>query len=114
MLDISLDKNIFVFNELDAAIQELDILFNTENTELIGDTNYGTNWWQYLWNLTPLEEDLQRYLQEKIYGTYYVPKFNPVIEVQHLDGTENSIYYIKISLYDNRGKELTVQQYELK
>ena len=114
MLDISIDNNVFIFNELDAAIQELDILFNTENTELIGDTNYGTNWWQYLWNLTPLEENLHQYILDKINSTYYVGKFNPEVEVQHLVGTENSIYHIKITLHDNRGNELTIQQYELK
>ena len=114
VIDISLDKGIFIQNPLDAAIQELDMLFNTENTELIGYTDYGTNWWSFLWNLTPMETTLKDYINEKIYGTFFVKEFNPVVEVQHLDGTENSIYYIKITLYNNSGKELTVQQYELK
>ena len=45
---------------------------------------------------------------------YFVPNFNPSVEVQHLDGTENSIYYVKITLYDSQGNELTIQQYEIK
>lgn len=114
MIDISLDRNIFVYDELSAAIQELDLMFNTENTELIGYTTYGTNWWTFLWNLTPLESELQKYITEKMYEMYFVPNFNPSVEVQHLDGTENSIYYVKITLYDSQGNELTIQQYEIK
>ena len=50
MYDISINSNnLFVTDKIDAAIQELDLLFNTEPTELIGDVNYGTNWYNYLW-----------------------------------------------------------------
>jgi hypothetical protein len=114
MIDISLDTNMFLTDPINAAVQELDMLFNTENTELIGYPTYGTNWWQYLWELTPLETDLKQYITEKIRETYYVKEFDPVVEVQHINGTENSIYYIKISLHDKQGNEITIQQYELK
>ena len=36
MIDLALTGDIIIDNELDEALQELDILFNTENTELIG------------------------------------------------------------------------------
>lgn len=114
ILDISLNSNIFVTNKLDAAIQELDLLFNTENTELIGDTSYGTNWWTYLWELTPLESDLHNYINGLLNTTYFVSQFERSIEVMHTPGTENSIYYIKIVLFDNEGNAVTLQQYELK
>ena len=114
MIDFALDSRIFLNNEFDIAMQELDILFNTENTELIGYATYGTNWWTVLWNLTPLESELQKYITEKMYEMYFVPNFNPTVEVQHVDGTENSIYYVKITLYDSQDNELTIQQYEIK
>lgn len=115
MLDISLQDDLFVTNELDAAVQELDMMFNTENTELIGYTDYGTNWWTYLWELTPLETDLRQYILEKISQMYYVPNFNPKVEVQFQQGTENSIYYVKITLTDkNTGEDLSIQQYVIK
>jgi len=114
MIDISLDKDLFLNNEIDAAVQELDMIFNTENTELIGYPQYGTNWWQYLWELTPLETDIQQYIYDKIYESFFIKEFNPEVEVQHINGTENSIYYIKITLNDKEGKPITIQQYELK
>ena len=66
MLDLALDTRIFINNELDAALQELDMIFNTENTELIGYPQYGTNWYQFLWQLDYSPEDLQKYVYEKI------------------------------------------------
>lgn len=115
MIDISLEKDLFIQNDLDAAVQELDMLFNTENTELIGYTDYGTNWWTYLWTLTPLEEDLYAYIMEKIAGTYFCSQFVTDVEVRFLQGTENSIYHIKITLKDKYTlEELSIQQYEIK
>lgn len=114
MIDISLESDIFITNEVDAAVQELDMLFNTENTELIGYSDYGTNWWQYLWSLTPLDSDLEQYVIRKIMDTIYVSRFNPIVTVKSEKGIENSIYYIKIELHTDNGETLTVQQYELK
>lgn len=113
MLDISLNSDIFVKDKLDAAIQELDMIFNTENTELIGYPTYGTNWWTYLWELTSLESDLQKYIEDKIAETFFLSQYITVVEVQFVRGTENSIYYVKITIKNNNGEELTVQQYEL-
>ena len=36
MIDLALDGRVMIHSELDEAIQELDLLFNTENTELLG------------------------------------------------------------------------------
>ena len=72
MYDISINgNNLFVTDKIDAAIQELDLLFNTEPTELIGDVNYGTNWYNYLWSLTPMSNDLKSYITNKISQTYF-------------------------------------------
>jgi hypothetical protein len=114
MIDISLGNDIFITNKVDAAVQELDMLFNTENTELIGYSDYGTNWWQYLWSLTPLDSDLERYVIHKIMDTMFVSQFNPKVTVKSEKGVENAIYYIKIELYTNDGETISVQQYELK
>lgn len=115
MIDISLNDDIFINTELDAAIQELDMLFNTENTELIGDTTYGTLWEDFLWQLTPSINELKQYISNKLAGTYFLSSFNPQVEVEFENGTERSIYYVKIILTDpNTGETVNIQQYELK
>ena len=71
MIDFALDSRIFLNNEFDIAMQELDILFNTENTELIGNPQFGTNFEQFLWQLNPSPNELKRYINEKISGTMF-------------------------------------------
>lgn len=115
MYDISLNNNLFVTDKIEAAIQELDLLFNTEQTELIGDTEYGTNWYNYLWSLTPMVGDLKTYITSKINQTYFASQFIPIVEVEFKQAETNAIYYIKISLTDpNTNETVTEQQYKIK
>lgn len=113
MIDISLNDDLFITDKVDAAVQELDMLFNTEQTELIGCTDYGTNWWSYLWELTPLVDDIKAYITQKISETYFASQYITVIDVQFVQGTERAIYYIKITLQTPDGEEVATQQYEL-
>ena len=46
MIDLAIDSKVFITNEFDAAMQELDIILNTTNTELIGYPSFGTNFEQ--------------------------------------------------------------------
>ena len=68
MVDLALTDNIFTESKIEEAIQELDILFNTVPTELIGDTTYGSNFLQFLWSLTPMEESITKYIYDRIAG----------------------------------------------
>ena len=52
MLDLALDDRIFLNDPIDCAVQELDLILNTNCTELIGYTDYGTNFEQFLWQMT--------------------------------------------------------------
>ena len=99
MLDLALDNKIFIENTLDAAIQELDLLFNTECTELIGNTQYGVSLDQFLWTLTPTTESLKQYISEKLSTLFYLKYFNYNFDVEFLEGEYRSIYRLKIDLY---------------
>lgn len=116
MYDISINSNnLFVTDKIDAAIQELDLLFNTEPTELIGDVDYGTNWYNYLWSLTPMSNDLKNYIINKISQTYFASQFTPIVDVDFIQGNNTSVYVIKISLTDpNTHETVITQQYEIK
>ena len=98
MIDISLDRNIFVYDELNAAIQELDLMFNTENTELIGNPQFGTNFEQFLWQLNPSPNELKRYINEKISGTMFLSRYTTNIEVNIVNGNYRNIYVVDISV----------------
>lgn len=100
MLDLSLDYKIFIKNELDAAVQELDILFNTENSELINDPGFGMYFEQFLWEMTPSPNALKNYIIEKINDTYFLKDQKVEIDVSVQKGEFRFIYNILISIED--------------
>ena len=105
MYDLSLGDSLFIDNKLDAVLQELDILFDTENTELIGYPYFGTNFEQFLWQMTPSVESLKAYINEKIRdNTLFLSQMNVEVEVVILEGELRNIYNVLITMEDPYSK----------
>jgi hypothetical protein len=101
VLDLAIDNRVLLTTELDCALQEIDMLLNTENTELLGYTNYGVNMEQFLWTLTPTTNELRKYINEKLANfTTYVTRFNYEVHCFRYDGEYRSIYVVNITLKD--------------
>jgi len=99
MIDLALDNSIFINSNVKEALQELDILFNTENSELIGYPEYGSNFEQYLWQMTPSPNALKNYIEELIEKhTLFVKKFDVIVNVNVLEGEYRGIYNVIIIL----------------
>ena len=112
--DLALDDSVFITDDVTAALQELDLLFNTDPTEVLGNTSYGLFLEQFLWNLNPDTERLKGYIQNKLNTEcYYLNKFDYEVKVYEADDSENmkniigdiqcdpsSTYIILINLYD--------------
>lgn len=100
MIDLALANNIIITDQLDAAVQELDILFGTTQTELLGDVSFGSNFYTFLWELTPTTNSLKEYITNLISeNTYYAKQFSPEVEVQYASVPgEESVYYTMITL----------------
>jgi hypothetical protein len=113
MIDLSLDYNVFINSEFDAALQELDLLFNTETTELINNTTFGTNFEQFLWQLTPATQSLKQYISEKINETMFLSKFVKDIKVEVYKGEIRMIYDVQISISDDNGNK-TIKKYQFR
>ena len=107
MIDLSLDHRVILNSEFDAGLQELDLLFNTETTELINDPTFGTNFEQFLWQLTPATSALKKYIIEKINDTYFLSKMNYDVEANLYKGEIRMIYDVQIHIEDNRGNKTT-------
>lgn len=101
MLDLSLQNNVFITDTMSAFLQEIDILFNTTNTEMLGYTEFGTNFEVYLWNLMPGNNELKEYVNNKLNETYYKKFFNVDVNVEILEGTERDIYCVQIIVHSN-------------
>lgn len=113
MLDLAIDNRIFIENKLDAAIQELDLLFNTENTELIGNVDFGVSLDQFLWTLTPTTESFRQYISEKLSKLFYLKFFNYNFDIEFLEGEFRSIYRLKIDIYLDNNEKLQ-KEYEFR
>ena len=99
MTDFALDDSVFIESNVAAALQELDILFNTENTELIGYPTYGVNFEQFLWQLSPSPNALKSYIEEHIEKyTFFCRDFDVVVNVNILEGEYRNIYNVMIML----------------
>lgn len=102
IFDVGLTENVLINNKLDAAIQELDILFNTENTQLLGVPEYGVNFMQFLWSLTPAVDSIERYIKNKITTcTFYLAKMSYDINAEFVYTGEEAAYIIHFKLYYN-------------
>lgn len=109
-LDLSLDNRIMLNTKLDCAIQELDMLFNTTNTEIIGKPEYGTNFEQFLWQLTPSTDELRKYIYQKIKDTYFVSQYEVDINIRTELGELRDIYYVEITLKtDSEDEEIKMK-----
>lgn len=102
MIDLALDATVFIDEPIKAALQEIDMLFNTEQCELLGYTEYGTNWEQFLWQMNPSPQALKSYIEEKIgQETYFPNLFDVTVQVRVLDGEFRNIYQVLIVLRDS-------------
>lgn len=116
MIDLGLFDNIIINNSFDAALQELDILFSTKNTELIGNTNYGTNFELFLWDLNQKNDQLENYINQKIIqNTFYLKNIRHTINVESVQDINENIYIVNITLYkDNEDTEGITNTYIIK
>lgn len=110
MLDFALDNRVILNDVFDCAIQELDMLFNTTNTELINKPEYGTNFEQFLWQLTPSVDHMRQYIQEKIGSTYFLSQYEVDIDIETEPGETREIYRVEIVVTDNKSNKNTAPQ----
>lgn len=99
-MDAALDNTVIVDNNLDEALQELDILFSTLPTELLGDVTYGTNFYQFLWECTPSPSEVKKYVEDKISScTFYASSMDHTINVNTIQSDiEEWAYDVEITL----------------
>jgi len=114
MIDLALDGRVFIRNKLDEAVQELDILFNTELTELIGYPQFGCDFEQFSWQISPSTDALKKYIQSKIVDTVYLNELNVDIDVDVIKGEYRFIYQVKIKIYDDNENNSVERNYEFR
>jgi hypothetical protein len=104
MIDFSLsDKltdDVIINNDLLSALQQIDLLFNTEKNEVLGDENFGTNYDKYLYTLGISNVALESKIMSDIMKLQLYD-FTPSVSVTIVDGTQRDIAFIDITLSGN-------------
>ena len=104
MLDFSLSNKltdkVVIENDLIFVLQQIDLLFNTDVNDVLGDMDFGSNYDKYLYTL-----EVSNYaLENKIYNDIInldLRGFTPTVEVHIVEGTQRDIAFIDITLNSN-------------
>ena len=112
MIDINLDEGAPTINtDTELIIQQIDLLFDTNKREVFGSPNYGTNYDNFLYNMT-LSNDAIAFQVKGDLEQLDLFGYTPSVEVNILEGTLNDIILITIGL--ERNNSYYEKTYELK
>lgn len=101
MIDFALSNkltdDVLINNELLSVLQQIDLLFNTEPNEVLGDDMFGSNYDNYLYTLGVSNAALESKILNDIMKLNLY-SFIPSVKVTIVDGTYRDIAFIDITL----------------
>lgn len=98
MIDLSLDtENNIKTSDIDIVIQQIDLLFDTYPTEVLGEENFGTRYDKFLYNLSVSSEAIRSSVLQDLQSLDLMG-FVPDVQVYLFEGTQNDILVINIGL----------------
>lgn len=104
MIDFSIDtKDTVKWTDRDMLLQQIDLLFDTTPTEVLGQESFGTRYDRFLYNLSITNEGVRQQVLADL-SKINLLGFTPEVEVLLTEGTEHDIAIIKISLSRNEEK----------
>ena len=101
--DINLDDSngAIITDRIEFLLQEISILFDTNKGEVLGNEEFGTDFEQFIWDLSASNQDISSYVVNSIYDyTTTGRNFNITADTSISYGTESDIIIVKISIQD--------------
>lgn len=102
MIDFNISTEKFdgvVLNtEIECVLQQIDMLFNTDIYDVLGDVTYGTNYDRYLYTLGMSNVSLESKIMNDL-NSLDLGSFKPEVNVSIVEGTHRDIAFINITLY---------------
>ena len=115
MIDFSLSNklsdDIVISNDLICLLQQVDLLFNTDINDVLGDINFGSNYDKYLYTLGMSNEALQEKILSDI-KKLELFGYIPTVKVSIVEGTQRDIAFIDITFtgdYDDYNKTYVIK-----
>lgn len=101
MIDFNIDTgNPIIYRDVDMVLQQIDILFDTNPGEVLGDRSFGTQYDRYLYNLKVSNESLKSHILSDL-NSLNLCGFSPDVEVYYFQGSERDIAIVDIVLSKN-------------
>lgn len=98
MKDFCLDlRAITISDERDLLVQQIDMLFDTNPTEVFGE-EYGSEFYNLLWDLKLSNNDISEYTKSVIYGNINLMGWTLDVQTDFLQGTKNDIMLVSVRL----------------
>lgn len=100
-------KDFQLSNKVDILLQSINLLFETSKDELYGNTEYGTNYEVFLYDLKANSDQITNQVYKDIYslGSDILGNYKVNVNTVLLQGTERDIALIEIDIYDIINKE---------
>ena len=99
MIDFDLQNNPILNSDIDLVLQQIDILFDTIPTEVLGHEDFGTKYHKFLFDLN-ISNDAIKYTILSDLNSLNLLGFEPKVEVHLLQGTEHDIALIEIAEFN--------------
>lgn len=101
MVDFNLKEgNPLENNDVNLLLQQIDILFDTTPGEVMGDMGFGTEYDHYMYSFNLDNKAMQEMVLDDLYKLDLLG-FTPTCDVYFLEGTEQDIALIDITLKRN-------------
>lgn len=88
----------YLEHDVDLVIQEIDMLFDTDEGEVLGDTGYGSDFEKFIWELKVSAEYINGYVTSRISSSIDLHGFALSVDTSIYEGTQNDIILIRINL----------------
>ena len=106
MIDFSLSNkltdDIIINNDLLLVLQQIDLLFSTNINDVLGDTDFGSNYDDYLYTLGVSNSALENKILDDLRKLNLL-SFTPSVSVSIFEGSHRDIALIDITLTDESG-----------
>ena len=95
------DTSIIVDTTLQVIVNKIEMVLFTNQGDFIGDVNFGANLSYYLWETNVSSDYIQGVIQQQF--NTYIPElstYNPIINLQLMEGTLSDILVVNITIQD--------------
>lgn len=102
MKDFNLNTNtgtVTLTDEMALIIQQIDIIFDTQEKSVFGEPSFGANFYNYLHDMTVTNEEIRAYVQSLL-SQVHMFDYTYDVTVDLLKGTVNDIILVGITIKD--------------